>query len=92
MALLVNGFNAAAAESVMCRSTVSVGWDGSLYDCDFNQQLALGLGGGTDAPKTVFDVDTLGDLEERPIALGSHCFGCTAGAGSSCQGAPTTAP
>ena len=49
-------------QGVMCRDTVSVGWDGSLYDCDFNQQLALGLGGGQ-APKTVFDVSSLAELQ-----------------------------
>lgn len=87
MALLVNNFNPAAAEGVMCRDTVSVGWDGRLYDCDFNQQLELGLGGGQGAPRSVFDIQSLEELTGRAIAVDSHCFGCTAGSGSSCQGA-----
>jgi len=86
MDLLVQGFNPGAAEGLMCRDTVSVGWDGRLYDCDFNQQLALGLG-GPNPPQTVFDISSLEELEGRPIAVASHCFGCTAGSGSSCQGA-----
>ena len=86
MSLLLEGFNAGAAEGVMCRGTVSVGWDGRLFDCDFNQQLDLGLGGPA-PPRTVFDVESLGELEGRAIAVDSHCYGCTAGAGSSCQGA-----
>lgn len=87
MALLVNGFNPGAAEGLMCRDTASVGWDGRLYDCDFNQQLELGLGGGAGAPRSVFDVGSLEELTGRAIAVGSHCYGCTAGAGSSCGGA-----
>ncbi len=69
----------------MCRDTVSVGWDGSLFDCDFNQQLALGLG-GANAPKNVFELDSLAALTGRPIGVDNHCFGCTAGSGSGCQG------
>ena len=97
MALLLASFNPAAAEGVMCRGTVSVGWDGALYDCDFNQQLGLGLrlprnpnpnpnprGPGA---LTVFDIGNLEELTGAPIACDSHCFGCTAGSGSSCQGA-----
>ncbi len=87
MQLLVHAFNPKAAAGVMCRDTVSVGWDGRVYDCDFNQQLQLGLTGG--GPTTVFDLQSLGELTGRPIAVASHCFGCTAGAGSSCQGAVT---
>jgi len=68
----------------MCRSTLSVAWDGSLYDCDFNQALALPLGG---APASLFELDDVGALAGRPIATAAHCFGCTAGAGSSCGGA-----
>ena len=89
MALLLGSFNAAAAEGVMCRGTVSVGWDGRLYDCDFNQQLELALrlpGRGSKAP-TVFDINSLDELTGAPIAVDNHCFGCTAGSGSSCQGA-----
>jgi radical SAM/Cys-rich protein len=84
MALLVNHFNPSTVPALMCRSLVSVGWDGALYDCDFNQMLDLPLGA---AARTVFEVDDLGLLEGDPIATGAHCFGCTAGSGSSCGGA-----
>ena len=84
LARLVQAFNPHAAAGVMCRDTLSVGWDGRLYDCDFNQQLELPVGAG--APRTIeaFDADR---LNARAIAVGPHCFGCTAGAGSSCGGA-----
>jgi radical SAM/Cys-rich protein len=81
---LVQAFNPAAAAGVMCRTTLSVGWDGTLYDCDFNQMLELPLESGL--PRHICDFE-LRALERRPIALGPHCFGCTAGAGSSCGGA-----
>lgn len=81
---LVNAFNPAAATNVMCRNTLSVGWDGTLYDCDFNQMLELPV--HADAPQTIFDWDCTA-LDGRDIMLGAHCFGCTAGAGSSCGGA-----
>jgi len=84
--LLVAHFNPATVAGLMCRSLVSVGWDGRLYDCDFNQMLELPLG-GRDAGPTVFDVEPLAALEGRAIATAGHCFGCTAGAGSSCGGA-----
>lgn len=83
-ALLVEAYNPAAAEQVMCRDLVSVGWDGALYDCDFNQMLNLRISGEAG------HVDTLRSLSamlEGPISFGDHCFGCTAGAGSSCGGA-----
>ena len=70
--------------SVMCRSLVSVGWDGQVYDCDFNQMLDLPLA----AAGTIFELDSLA-LDDLPIAIGSHCFGCTAGSGSSCGGSLT---
>lgn len=80
---LATAFNPAAAAGVMCRHTLSVGWDGTLYDCDFNQMLELPL----DAPcRTIFDADRA-LLEERVISVGPHCYGCTAGAGSGCGGA-----
>jgi len=82
--LLVANFNAAAVPEVMCRSMISVGWDGALYDCDFNQMLELDLHGGH---LTVFDIESYGQLAEQRVATGTHCFGCTAGAGSSCGGA-----
>lgn len=85
MELLVNNFNLAAAENVMCTNTVSVSWDGSLYDCDFNQQLGMRAGGG--APRSIFELESLEQLEGRQVTVDSHCYGCTAGAGSSCQGA-----
>lgn len=84
LARLAARFNPAAAAGVMCRTTLSVGWDGSLYDCDFNQMLDLPLGDGV--PRSILDFDPA-RLERRTIALGPHCFGCTAGAGSSCGGA-----
>ena len=110
--MLFRSFNPAAAEGVMCRDTLSVGWDGSIYDCDFNQQLQLGLGeklaslASTDEdlagvglpieapqnssilknPRTVYDINSASDLLNSRIVTDSHCFGCTAGAGSSCQG------
>jgi radical SAM/Cys-rich protein len=84
MGLLVNHFNPATVEGLMCRDLLSVGYDGRLYDCDFNQMLDLPLGAGA---RTIWDVERLDTLEAEPIATGAHCFGCTAGAGSSCGGA-----
>ncbi|MCY4029311.1 MAG: arsenosugar biosynthesis radical SAM protein ArsS [Acidobacteria bacterium] len=84
MERLVTAYNPAAAREVMCRNTLSVGWDGTLYDCDFNQMLDLPLRGP--APRHIADFD-LAALEARAIVTGRHCFGCTAGAGSSCGGA-----
>jgi radical SAM/Cys-rich protein len=81
---LVNAFNPAAVDGLMCRYTLSVGWDGRLYDCDFNQMIDLGTAAGT--PHTIVDA-TITALTGRRIVVGPHCFGCTAGAGSSCGGA-----
>ena len=82
MEMLVQKFNPGAAAGVMCRDTLSIGWDGALYDCDFNQMLEMpALGGCTH----IRDFDR-SVLEGRAIATGPHCFGCTAGAGSSCGG------
>jgi radical SAM/Cys-rich protein len=86
MTRLVNAFNPAAAQGVMCRSLISVGYDGKLYDCDFNQMLDLNL--SEDLGGTVLDFD-LDKLLNRKIILGQHCYGCAAGAGSSCGGATT---
>ncbi len=83
MEKLVNAFNPAAAESVMCRNLISVGYDGKIYDCDFNQMLDMQVGGGE--PATVFNFD-FARLANRRIEFASHCFGCAAGAGSSCGG------
>ena len=86
MGLLVNHFNPATATGLMCRTLVSVGYDGRLFDCDFNQMLELPLAGAEGkAPPTIWDVDDLGGLAAAKIATGAHCFGCTAGAGSSSQ-------
>jgi len=84
MSLLVNHFNPATEDALMCRSLVSIGWDGRLYDCDFNQMLEIPLGGRA---RTIWDLDDVAVLADAPIATASHCFGCTAGAGSSCGGA-----
>ncbi len=84
MERLVNAFNPAAVEGLMCRFTLSVGWDGRLFDCDFNQMIDLGV--VSEAPQTVFDA-TPAALLQRRIVVGPHCFGCTAGSGSSCGGA-----
>lgn len=84
MERLVSAFNPAAARGVMCRNTISVAWDGRLHDCDFNQMLDMGL--EPSAPAHVKDFD-LRALARRRILTGRHCFGCTAGAGSSCGGA-----
>ncbi len=81
---LAAAFNPAAARGVMCRNTISVAWDGRLHDCDFNQMLDMGL--EPSAPAHVKDFD-LAALTRRRILTGRHCFGCTAGAGSSCGGA-----
>jgi hypothetical protein len=119
MQLLLDAFNPAAGAGLMCRDTVSVRWDGRLFDCDFNQQLDLpmlgggggggssggegeGEGGGSGAGKggggearrgspSVFEVESLAQLTGRAIAVDNHCFGCTAGSGSGCQGATSSA-
>jgi radical SAM/Cys-rich protein len=81
---LVDAFNPAAVDGLMCRTTLSVSWDGRLYDCDFNQMLELPVEGAM----TVFDFDPA-RLARRRVVTARHCFGCTAGAGSSCGGALT---
>src|SRR5580704_5966261 len=88
MGLLVNHFNPNTVEGLMCRALVSVGWDGRLYDCDFNQMLEMPIGAAARRKAlTVWDIDDLDTLTGASIATGEHCFGCTAGAGSSCGGA-----
>ncbi len=84
MQRLIRAYNPGAAAGVMCRNTLSVGWDGSLYDCDFNQMLDLPISHG--APAHIRDF-ARGRLDRRRIFTGQHCYGCTAGAGSSCGGA-----
>ena len=83
---LIDAYNPTAAANVMCRSTLSIGWDGQLYDCDFNQMLDLPVAGR--APGHIRDFD-LAALDGRAIVVNQHCYGCTAGAGSSCGGATT---
>lgn len=70
----------------MCRNLLSVSWDGQLYDCDFNQALELPLAGQS---RTLWDIAALSEVERGPIAFANHCYGCTAGAGSSCGGSLT---
>jgi len=84
MALLANSFNPATVDGLMCRTTLSVGWKGELYDCDFNQMLGMQMRNGK--PLFLWDV-TPKILEERAIQTGEHCLACTAGCGSSCTGA-----
>ena len=84
MQLLIDNFNPRAALGVMCRNLVSVGWDGGLYDCDFNQMLGIDLGR---TRTTLWDIERLDEIETRAIAFSRHCYGCTAGSGSSCGGA-----
>jgi radical SAM/Cys-rich protein len=84
MTKLSNAFNPAAAKSVMCRSLISVGYDGKIYDCDFNQMLEMQVDDKNSG--SVFDFDYK-KIISRKIKFESHCFGCTAGAGSSCGGA-----
>ncbi len=83
METLIHAFNPAAVSGLMCRNTLSVGWEGSLYDCDFNQMLDLKVEAG--APRHIRDLD-LKELSARRLVLNQHCYGCTAGAGSSCGG------
>ena len=81
---LEEAFNPATVAALMCRTLISVSWDGRIFDCDFNQMLEIEAGNG--APLTVHGLDTKA-LAGRLIRTGDHCFGCTAGAGSSCGGA-----
>lgn len=83
MEKLVNSFNPAAASGVMCRNTISVSWDGNLFDCDFNQMLGLQVDATSPRHISMFSAES---LDNRNIVVNRHCFGCTAGAGSSCQG------
>jgi radical SAM/Cys-rich protein len=87
MELLIKAFNPATISGLMCRNTISVGWRGEVYDCDFNQQLGMqwSTNGGC-KPVFLWDIDP-DSLDDREIMTGDHCFGCTAGAGSSCGGA-----
>jgi radical SAM/Cys-rich protein len=82
MGLLVNHFNSGTVERLMCRSMVSVGWEGQIYDCDFNQMLEIKAPG----KRTIWDVESFDVFEGARVATAGHCFGCTAGSGSSCGG------
>jgi len=84
MKLLVDGFNCQTVDGLMCRHQISIGWDGTVYDCDFNLALGLPVGDEEAASVLKFRPEL---LEGRAIASGMHCFGCTAGSGSSCAGA-----
>ncbi|MGB7325965.1 MAG: arsenosugar biosynthesis radical SAM (seleno)protein ArsS [Rubripirellula sp.] len=85
MRLLADNFNPIAADHVMCRSLISIGWQGEIYDCDFNQMLEMPVGGKSRT--TVWDIDSFETFANEKIAVADHCYGCTAGAGSSCGGA-----
>jgi len=87
MELLASAFNPATLDGLMCRRQVSISWDGYLYDCDFNQMLDMKVGGGKpfrlgEKPSA----ELVRVLEQRAILVDFHCYGCTAGAGSSCGG------
>ena len=83
MQTLLEAFNPQAALGVMCRNLLSVSWDGELFDCDFNQAVSLPLGRRR---RSLWDITSLDEIEREPIAFADHCYGCTAGAGSSCGG------
>ena len=82
MHLLVEAFNPATVENLMCRNLISVDWEGNLYDCDFNQMLGMQVPGR----QTVWSMESIDQYQEDLIVTGAHCFGCVAGAGSSCGG------
>ena len=85
MQLLLESFNPGSVEGLMCRDTISVDWEGGLYDCDFNQQMGMHHGSNSE-PMKLWDLK-LDDWAKLPILTGTHCYGCTAGQGSSCGGA-----
>jgi radical SAM/Cys-rich protein len=89
MELIESAFNPATLEKVMCRNLLSVGWEGSIYDCDFNQMLELPLQDRQGRPLQISDLCANG-LEDQSIIVGDHCYACTAGAGSSCGGSLIT--
>jgi radical SAM/Cys-rich protein len=84
--LLASNFNAATVDQVMCRNLISVGWDGRIYDCDFNQMLDLPITGADQKPLHISSL-AMNQLGGVAITVGDHCYGCTAGSGSSCGGA-----
>ena len=86
MELLANSFNPGAASSVMCKNLLSIGWDGRIFDCDFNQMLEIPAGAGK---MDIWDISSFDEFEGQDIAIANHCYGCAAGFGSSCSGALT---
>ena len=86
MELLEDSFNASTLDQVMCRNLISVGWEGTIYDCDFNQMLDLPI---RDADGKALNISTLSfdQVQHLPVTVGDHCYACTAGSGSSCGGA-----
>ena len=87
MSELANAYNPVAAEGVMCRNMISIGWDGHLYDCDFNQMLDLKF--EKEVPNHISEFDWQWKTLNREIIINQHCFGCAAGAGPSCGGTTT---
>ena len=83
MRLLVDSFNKDTIQGLMCRNIVNVSWDGTLYDCDFNQALDMDLGW---KKTSVWDIESVADVNGKVIATDKHCYGCSAGSGSSCTG------
>ena len=83
MEKLILAYNPTAVENIMCRNTISIDWKGYIYDCDFNQMLEMKISVNSSQHISNFDVQK---IEKRNIRVNQHCFGCTAGAGSSCQG------
>ncbi len=86
MHLLKSAYNADNLGAVMCKSLISIDWQGNVYDCDFNQMLGLGIDTGGKSPVHINKLE-FAALRDRPIVIGDHCYGCTAGQGSSCGGA-----
>ena len=91
LTLLIESFNPATVEGLMCRDTINVSWEGEVFDCDFNQMMNMPLGGAENRSAYLWDLDPA-TLAGRKIATAAHCFGCTAGAGSSCGGAIEAVP
>jgi len=86
MSLLAESYNASTLDRVMCRNLISIGWEGSIYDCDFNQMLELRLRDQTGNRLNIKSL-SLRDVIDRQVTVGDHCYACTAGSGSSCSGA-----
>ena len=86
LALLHNSFRPENLDNLMCRNTISIDWQGYVYDCDFNQMLAMPLAATRKSRPHITEL-SLSDLNDAPIATAAHCYGCTAGQGSSCGGA-----